>query len=479
MRAEPAVFSLPAFLSPSPLILPALRKNKQPNRQADSKKDRTNNMPPKKSAAAAAKAAAIAAGKRKVGEAAAPERRSSGRHAGGGAPPAPPPAASGKNSRKQKAPQRSRASEDDASDAVAVLAAPATRGGNASGGGGGGGAGPSSARPSAAAAAAGASRGRKPGRAIPGAPPPPVGPLNVPKVSLKVELSTLGGAFLGRKALSVVVPADAALWDVRRSIDATCRLLNNGLVPPQAARMTMRTIDLGGGGGGGGGGEGGASAAAPAPASEGPPLALEPVHNGKETYLASYSIVPCAGGAYTLEMRPTRLSRQEEAKRAKKRSRRSLEGGADAGDGDFDALAGSGPRGRGRPRSAHLNPSGRPRSAAAAARASAPPPIADDGTRVHLDNGARRRIKWSNDETSILVAGVQRLGDGQWATIRKAHLALFESTGRTDVDLKDKWRNLKRAMRRDSTVPGLAPEHMATLRAAVAEEDEKAAAGGQ
>ena len=65
----------------------------------------------------------------------------------------------------------------------------------------------------------------------------------MPKVSLKVELSTLGGAFVGRKALSVVVPADAALWDVRRSIDATCRLLNNGLAPPEAARMTLRTID--------------------------------------------------------------------------------------------------------------------------------------------------------------------------------------------------------------------------------------------
>ena len=77
----------------------------------------------------------------------------------------------------------------------------------------------------------------------------------------------------------------------------------------------------------------------------------------------------------------------------------------------------------------------------------------------------------------ILVAGVQRLGESQWATIRKAHAALFESTGRTDVDLKDKWRNLKRAMRRDGTVPGLSAEHVATLRAAIAEEDRKAAGG--
>lgn len=442
-------------------------------------------MPPKKSAAAAAKAAAVAAGKRKVGEgpSSRPPTRSSGRLGGG---PALPPvlvlsSKKSGNSRKQKAPKRSLAAEDGGNNAIASLAAAATA---ATRNTTSNGAGPSSSRPAAAASADLKPRRRKgSGRAIPGAPPPPSGPLNVPKVSLKVELSTLGGAFLGRKALSVVVPADAALWDVRRSIDATCRSLNNGLVPPAAARMTMRTIDLAGGAGGGGaGGEAGTSASAgqQAQASEGPPLTLETVHNGKETYLASYSIVPCPGGVYTLEMRPTKQSREEEARRAGKRTRRTIEGGGDGGDDDgFGALAGSGPRGRGRPRSAHLNPSGRPRSAATAAgaREFKPPPIADDGSRVHLDSGARKRIKWSADETAVLVGGVQRLGDGQWSAIRRAHLALFESTGRTDVDLKDKWRNLKRMMRRDSTVPGLSPAHLATLRAAVADEDRKARGG--
>ena len=218
--------------------------------------------------------------------------------------------------------------------------------------------------------------------------------------------------------------------------------------------------------------------------NEGPPLTLETVNNGKETYLASYSIVPCPGGVYTLEMRPTKASRAEEARRAagkaagKKRARRSFEGGA---EDELAALAAGGgggggtgaPRGRGRPRSAHLNPSGRPRSARGTGGGGppAPPPIAEDGSRLHLDNGARKRIKWSSDETNLLVAGILRCGDGQWATIRKAHLALFESTGRTDVDLKDKWRNLKRMMRRDGTVPGLTGQHLATLRAAIAEED--------
>ena len=458
-------------------------------------------MPPKKSSsAAAAKAAAIAAGKRKVGEgpSARPPTRSSGRLGGGGSSlPPPPPLGSSKktgNSRKQKAPQRSRAAADDEAgapaslDALAATAAAAAAGTTARGNNNAnGGAGPSSSRP-AADFKPSSSRGRKgSGRAIPGAPPAPSGPLNVPKVSLKVELSTLGGAFVGRKALSIVVPADAALWDVRRSIDATCRSLNNGIAPPQAARMTMRTIDVAsaaaaGGARGGAGGEAGTSAggggAAAAP-TEGPPLTLETVHNGKETYLASYSIVPCPGGVYTLEMRPTKLSREEEARRAGKRTRRSIEGGDGGGgdDGGFGALGGSGPRGRGRPRSAHLNPSGRPRSASNRAL-SKPPPIADDGSRVHLDNGARKRIKWSTDETAILVSGVQRFGDGRWSDIRRAHLALFESTGRTDVDLKDKWRNLKRAMRRDSVVAGLTAAHQGVLRAAVADDDSKAAGGG-
>ena len=460
-------------------------------------------MPPKKksssssSAAAAAKAAAISAGKRQVGEAAtaapsrgrAPPTGSSGRFA----PPASAPVSNSKpssNSRKQKAPKRSRASDDDASDAVAALAAAATTAAAAAatrgGANNGGGAGPS--RPAGGGGGGGVGGGggggggdykpskRKAPRFIPDAPPPPAAPLNVPKVSLKVELSSLGGAFVGRKALSVVVPADAALWDVRRSIDATCRSLNNGLAPPHGVRMAMRTLDLGAGG------EAGTSASA-GEAKEGPPLTLETVNAaGRETFLASYSIVPCPGGVYTLEMRPTKQSREEEAKWGRKRSRRSIDGGGEGDDDDGLGALALPPRGsgRGRPRSAHLNPSGRPRSASSLARAAAfrPPPIAEDGSRVHLDNGARKRIKWSTDETAVLVGGVQQYGDGQWATIRKAHLALFESTGRTDVDLKDKWRNLKRAMRRDSTVPGLSGPHLATLRAAVADDDRKAAGGG-
>ena len=450
----------------------------------EQQQQQTDRMPPKKkssaASAAAAKAASIAAGKRKVGEttmtaADARAARASGRNAA----PAPPPPANesnksskSNNSRKQKAPQRSRASDDD----VAALAGNNQQNNNNNG------AAPSSPSRPAATFKPPNAKGRKPPRAIPGAPPAPSGPLNVPKVSLKVELSTLGGAFVGRKALSVVVPADAALWDVRRSIDATCRLLNNGLSPPEAARMTLRTIDTIADNGRGGAGSS-ASASAAETMNEGPPLTLETVNNGKETYLASYSIVPCPGGVYTLEMRPTKASRAEEARRAGKaagkRARRSFEGG-EAGEDELAALAAGGggapggPRGRGRPRSAHLNPSGRPRSARGGGGGPpAPPPIAEDGTRLHLDNGARKRIKWSADETSILIAGILRCGDGQWATIRKAHLALFESTGRTDVDLKDKWRNLKRMMRRDGSVPGLSQQHLATLRAAIAEEDSR------
>ncbi|KAL3850534.1 hypothetical protein ACJIZ3_012416 [Penstemon smallii] len=56
--------------------------------------------------------------------------------------------------------------------------------------------------------------------------------------------------------------------------------------------------------------------------------------------------------------------------------------------------------------------------------------------------GRRRRRKWSVLEEDTLRAGVEKYGKGNWKVILTAYHDIFEE--RTDVDLKDKWRNLTR-----------------------------------
>ncbi|XP_011090069.1 telomere repeat-binding protein 2-like [Sesamum indicum] len=54
----------------------------------------------------------------------------------------------------------------------------------------------------------------------------------------------------------------------------------------------------------------------------------------------------------------------------------------------------------------------------------------------------RKARKWSTLEEDTLRAGVQKYGKGNWKVILTTQRDIFE--GRTEVDLKDKWRNLTR-----------------------------------
>ena len=56
-------------------------------------------------------------------------------------------------------------------------------------------------------------------------------------------------------------------------------------------------------------------------------------------------------------------------------------------------------------------------------------------------SGKRKRVRWSESEEAQLRAGVAELGEGEWAKILKQFS--FDKC-RTNVDLKDKWRNLNK-----------------------------------
>jgi len=62
------------------------------------------------------------------------------------------------------------------------------------------------------------------------------------------------------------------------------------------------------------------------------------------------------------------------------------------------------------------------------------------------DGGLHRRRKqhnpWSIEETRMLIKGVSICGEGHWADIKR--LEFRELASRSPVDLKDKWRNLRR-----------------------------------
>ncbi|XP_065179737.1 mucin-19-like [Sycon ciliatum] len=53
----------------------------------------------------------------------------------------------------------------------------------------------------------------------------------------------------------------------------------------------------------------------------------------------------------------------------------------------------------------------------------------------------RRRFKWTPEEEKALKSGVQKFGEGSWNVIQSSYRTL---RGRSGVDLKDKWRNLKK-----------------------------------
>nr|PNR34635.1 hypothetical protein PHYPA_024453 [Physcomitrium patens] len=54
----------------------------------------------------------------------------------------------------------------------------------------------------------------------------------------------------------------------------------------------------------------------------------------------------------------------------------------------------------------------------------------------------RTQKKWSNEEVELLKRGVQEHGKGHWKKILNDNADAFH--GRTEVDLKDKWRNLEK-----------------------------------
>lgn len=52
----------------------------------------------------------------------------------------------------------------------------------------------------------------------------------------------------------------------------------------------------------------------------------------------------------------------------------------------------------------------------------------------------RSRKFWGDEETKWLQKGVKVYGEGNWAQILKA----YPFVGRTSVNLKDRWRNLRK-----------------------------------
>lgn len=88
-------------------------------------------------------------------------------------------------------------------------------------------------------------------------------------------------------------------------------------------------------------------------------------------------------------------------------------------------------------------PSSPPSGSVARIRAETPLPIAPrqpPGPKLH-----RRKIRWQPDEVLALEAGVARFGVGSWSNIHQAYSHTFERHNRSQVDLKDKWRNLEKA----------------------------------
>ena len=90
---------------------------------------------------------------------------------------------------------------------------------------------------------------------------------------------------------------------------------------------------------------------------------------------------------------------------------------------------------------------GSPRIAApllAAVKALVAPAPAPVIPRVpHLANIRRRVTRFTAEEERALREGVREYGKGSWAQILFAKHSVFSQNNRTQVDLKDKWRNIE------------------------------------
>ena len=59
--------------------------------------------------------------------------------------------------------------------------------------------------------------------------------------------------------------------------------------------------------------------------------------------------------------------------------------------------------------------------------------------------GDVKRAKWTDAEVDALRRGVEKHGDRRWSVILQENQAVFSSVkSRSNVDLKDKWRNLSK-----------------------------------
>mmetsp|Transcript_8070 Transcript_8070/g.20633 ORF Transcript_8070/g.20633 Transcript_8070/m.20633 type:complete len:469 (+) Transcript_8070:385-1791(+) len=68
-----------------------------------------------------------------------------------------------------------------------------------------------------------------------------------------------------------------------------------------------------------------------------------------------------------------------------------------------------------------------------------------------IATGAKRqkKTKWSDAEVQALETGVGTYGEGSWAEIHK-NVPIFRMNSRTQVDMKDKWRNIKKKRDQDA-----------------------------
>jgi hypothetical protein len=89
-----------------------------------------------------------------------------------------------------------------------------------------------------------------------------------------------------------------------------------------------------------------------------------------------------------------------------------------------------------------------PKPTTATTTTSSSPSIINNTLKKPTTTNLTGRIKFSYEEEEALKNGVQKYGEGQWHKILAENIEIFSSQGkvRTSVDLKDKWRNLKRML---------------------------------
>mmetsp|Transcript_14742 Transcript_14742/g.19060 ORF Transcript_14742/g.19060 Transcript_14742/m.19060 type:complete len:115 (-) Transcript_14742:1181-1525(-) len=60
----------------------------------------------------------------------------------------------------------------------------------------------------------------------------------------------------------------------------------------------------------------------------------------------------------------------------------------------------------------------------------------------HRTEKKKQRKFFTQEEINAIFAGVQQFGEGKWTKIKESRADLFGE--RTTLDLKDKWRNIKK-----------------------------------